>query len=60
MIWKFFHPALRSIESLDPILEADKQVHAMQRHTAVRILERLCEEHGFTGGYAIVRNYVDP
>ena len=43
---------------IDAILEADKQVHVKQRHTAVRILERLREEHGFTGGYTIVRNYV--
>jgi len=33
-------------------------VHVKQRHTAVRILERLRDEHGFTGGYTIVRNYV--
>jgi len=43
---------------IDSILEADKQVHVKQRHTAVRILERLREEHGFTGCYTIVRNYV--
>ena len=43
---------------VDAILEADKQVHVKQRHTAVRILERLRDEHGFTGGYTIVRNYV--
>ena len=43
---------------IDAILEADKQVHAKQRHTAARILERLRDEHGFTGGYTIVRNYV--
>ena len=43
---------------IDAILEADKQVHAKQRHTAIRILERLRDEHGFTGGYTIVRNYV--
>ena len=43
---------------IDAILEADKTVHAKQRHTATRILERLRDEHGFTGGYTIVRNYV--
>ena len=43
---------------IDVILEADKQVHVKQRHTARRILERLRDEHGFTGGYTIVRNYV--
>lgn len=44
---------------IDAILEADKQVHVKQRHTAVRILERLRDEHGFTGSYTIVRNYVN-
>lgn len=43
---------------IDAILDADKEVHAKQRHTAIRILERLRDEHGFTGGYTIVRNYV--
>ena len=43
---------------IDAILEADKTVHPKQRHTAIRILERLRDEHGFTGGYTIVRNYV--
>lgn len=43
---------------IDAILESDKTVHSKQRHTAIRILERLRDEHGFTGGYTIVRNYV--
>jgi transposase len=43
---------------IDAILDADKQVHVKQRHTALRILERLRDEHRFTGGYTIVRNYV--
>lgn len=43
---------------IDAILEADKQVHVKQRHTALRIMERLRDEHGFTGKYTIVRNYV--
>jgi transposase len=43
---------------IDAILDADKQIHVKQRHTARRILERLRDEHGFTGGYTIVRNYV--
>jgi len=43
---------------INAILETDKQVHPKQRHTAIRILERLRDEHGFTGGYTIVRNYV--
>lgn len=43
---------------IDEILEADCHVHKKQRHTATRILERLHEEHGFRGGYTIVREYV--
>jgi transposase len=43
---------------IDAILEADKQVHAKQRHTAVRIRERLRDEHGYAGGYTLVREYV--
>jgi hypothetical protein len=29
-----------------------------QRHTAKRILERLRDEHGFAGGYTVVKDYV--
>ena len=29
-----------------------------QRQTAKRIFERLRDEHGFTGGYTIVKDYV--
>ena len=43
---------------IDAILDADKLVHMKQRHTALRILERLRDEYGFTGGYTIVRNYI--
>jgi hypothetical protein len=43
---------------MDTILEGDKQRPAKQRHTAKRIFERLKEEHGFTGGYTIVEDYV--
>ena len=32
--------------------------HPKQRHTAKRIFERLRDEHGFTGGYTIVKDYV--
>ena len=42
---------------IDAILEDDKQRPAKQRHTAKRIFERLREEHGFTGGYTIVKDY---
>ena len=39
---------------VDTILEADRAEPRKQRHTAQRIFERLRDEHGFTGGYAIV------
>ena len=44
---------------IEAILDADKAVHAKQRHTAIRILERLRDEHGFRGGYTLVREYVN-
>ena len=44
---------------IDAILETDKQVHVKQRHTAVRIRERLRDEHGYGGGYTLVREYVN-
>ena len=43
---------------IDAILEDDKLRPVKQRHTAKRIFERLKEEHGFTGGYTIVKDYV--
>ena len=43
---------------IDAIVEDDKQRPVKQRHTAKRIFERLKEEHGFTGGYTIVKDYV--
>jgi transposase len=43
---------------IDAILEDDKQRPVKQRHTAKRIFDRLKEEHGFTGGYTIVKDYV--
>ncbi len=43
---------------IDAILEDDRQRPAKQRHTAKRIVDRLKEEHGFTGGYTIVKDYV--
>ena len=43
---------------IDRILEEDRQVHRKQRHTVKRIFERLRDEHGFTGGYTIVKDYV--
>ncbi len=43
---------------IDAILKDDKQRPAKQRHTAKRIFDRLVEEHQFTGGYTIVKDYV--
>jgi transposase len=43
---------------IDAILADDKQRPAKQQHTAKRIFDRLRDEHGFTGGYTIVKDYV--
>ncbi len=45
---------------VDAILEADRapEVPRKQRHTAHRIFERLRDEHGFAGGYTIVKDCV--
>jgi len=40
------------------ILDADKTAPRKQRHTAHRIWQRLRAEHGFTGGYTIVKDVV--
>ena len=44
--------------AIDAILEDDKLRPRKQRHTARRIFERLRAEHGYTGGYTIVKDYV--
>ena len=43
---------------IERILVEDRTVHRKQRHTAKRIFERLREEHGFSGGQTIVKDYV--
>jgi transposase len=43
---------------IDAIVHDDKQRPPKQRHTAKRIFDRLKEEHQFTGGYTIVKDYV--
>lgn len=43
---------------IDQILQDDIDRPKKQRHTAKRIFERLRDEHGFTGGYTIVADYV--
>ncbi len=40
------------------ILEADKKVHAKQRHTGRRLFERLRDEHGYKGGITVVRDEI--
>ena len=43
---------------IDAILADDQQRPKKQHHSAKRIRERLRDEHGFTGGYTIVKDYV--
>lgn len=43
---------------IDAILLADRLVPAKQQHSAKRIFERLRDEHGFGGGYTVVKDYV--
>ena len=43
---------------IDAILEDDKRRPRKQRHTAKRIFDRLRAEHGYAGGYTIVKDYV--
>jgi hypothetical protein len=46
------------IPVIDAILEADKTAPPKQLHTAKRIFERLRDEHGFSGGYTVVKDHV--
>jgi transposase len=39
-------------------LSEDRDRPRKQRHTAKRVFERLRDEHGFEGGYTIVKDYV--
>lgn len=43
---------------VDAILEDDRTAPVKQRHTAKRIFERLRDEHGYGGGYTVVKDYV--
>jgi transposase len=45
-------------EIIDAWLEGDRGVHRKQRHTAKRVFDRLRDEHGFAGGYTIVKDYI--
>ena len=46
------------IPVIDAMLAADVTAPPKQRHTAKRIFERLTAEHGFAGGYTVVKDYV--
>src|SRR4051812_41413189 len=43
---------------IDAIMAADEARPKKQRHTAKRIFERLRDEHGYSGGITIVKDYV--
>jgi len=43
---------------IDSILQADQAAPVKQQHSAKRIFERLRDEHGFAGGYTVVKDYV--
>jgi len=43
---------------IEQILRDDQKAPKKQRHTAKRIFERLRDEHGFAGGYTIVKEAV--
>jgi transposase len=43
---------------IQAILDADQAAPKKQRHTAHRIWQRLRDEHGFSGGYTIVKDAV--
>jgi transposase len=43
---------------IDEILQSDQTGPVKQRHSAKRIFERLRDEHGFGGGYTVVKDYV--
>jgi transposase len=45
-------------EIIEQWLRDDLGQHRKQRHTAKRVFERLRDEHGFVGGYTIVKDYV--
>ncbi|MBA3587474.1 MAG: IS21 family transposase [Chloroflexi bacterium] len=43
---------------ISEILKTDQEKHRKQRHTAQRIFERLRDEHGYTGGYTVIKDVV--
>ena len=46
------------LEIITQWLVEDMKRPPKQRHTALRIYERLCEEYGYTGAYSTIRRYV--
>ena len=46
------------LEIIDGWLQSDKENPKKQRHTAVRVYNRLKLEHGYTGAETTVRRYV--
>jgi hypothetical protein len=44
--------------NIDYILEEDKRRPAKQQHASKWIFERLRDEHGYSGGITIVKDYV--
>lgn len=48
----------RYLPIIHEILEQDREAPPKQRHTAKRIFDRLREEHGYEGGYTIVKDAV--
>jgi len=46
------------IPVIEAILEGDRTAPAKQQHTVKRIFERLRDEHGYSGGYTVVKDYV--
>src|SRR5215831_6859475 len=48
----------RWLEVIEAILKDDQNQPKKQRHTAKRIFDRLREEHGYSGGYTSVKDYV--
>lgn len=52
-------PVLEPVKAvIDAWLEEDQRRPRKQRHTAQRIYERLCSEHGFTGSVCTVQRYL--
>ena len=45
-------------EIIEQWLRENLGQRAKQRHTAKRVFERLRDEHGFVGGYTIVKDYI--